>query len=507
MSEIMNSSLIEKEIKDINSSKITVKGDDLTKVSLFAYSVGHVLNDLCASFWFYYLGYYLVHIRKLPETDSGIVVLCGQFADAIATPIVGILADKTETKIGKRTPWYVVGTIFLIISFLLIFQDCLICNDSTSKSVELIYLCIFPSVFNIAWATVQVSHMSLLPSLTLNRKKRDQMTRFRNGFTFGAQFLFLCLSLVCFYFIQNGYLQYQVLTAITTFIGLVSSIVFLVLCRESVLSKNIKFYYDSIKMALVEKDDRISVISDFSSSEASESDIKNQSIDEELIDWKFWMKRPDFWFYMLVYMLVRLAINCSSTMIPFFCDHIYNFHNDDETTPIQISIVLIAINLSSVLYSAFIEQIILKQFSSKKRRIIVFIIATVCICSGCIPLFFIPIRLRNMIYVLAVLMGIGFSAGLSGASSLINDVVGPYGEKGAFVYGCYSFTDKFSCGCALFYLIKISKENTFLLQIFLSFLPPFAIICAMICVYIRKSSKSTQKKKDLLEDPRLFFEN
>ena len=507
MSEIMNTSLIANEIKDINNSKIKVKGDDLTRISLFAYSVGHFLNDLCASFWFYYLGYYLVHIRKLPETDSGIVVLCGQFADAIATPIVGIFADKTETKIGKRTPWYIAGSLLVIISFLLIFQDCLICNDGTSKFVELIYLCIFPSLFNIAWATVQVSHMSLLPSLTLNRKKRDQMTRFRNGFTFGAQFLFLCLSLLCFNFIQNGYLQYQVLTGVTTFIGLISTIVFLFYCRESVLSKNIKFYYDSIKIALVERDERITSVSDFSSSDGSEVETKSEIIDEEQIDWKYWMKRPDFWFYMLVYMLVRLAINCSSTMIPFFCDHIYEFHNDDDTTPIQISIVLIVINLSSVLYSIFIEQLILKQFSSKKRRVIVFIIATVCICFSCIPLFFIPLSFRNMIYVLAIFMGIGFSAGLSGASSLINDVVGPHGEKGAFVYGCYSFTDKFSCGCALFYLIGISRENTYLLQIFLSFLPPFTIICAMICVYIRKSSKSTKKKKDLLEDPRLYFEN
>jgi Na+/melibiose symporter-like transporter len=446
----------------------------------------------------------------LPETDSGIVVLCGQFADGLATPIVGIFTDKTETKFGKRTPWYIAGSILVVICFLLIFQDCFICNDNTPYSFRLIYLCIFPSLFNIAWATVQVSHMSLLPSLTLNKKKKDQMTRLRNGFTFGAQFLFLCLSLACFYFIENGVLQYQILTAITTFLGIISTIVFLINCRENVLSKNIKFYYDSIKLMLIENDEkerRSISVSDFSSSEASDTFKENEVAEEEHVDWKFWMKRIDFWVYMLVYMLVRLAINCSSTMIPFFCDQVYGFHNEDGTTPIEISIVLIIINFSSVIYSLFIEQLILKQFSSKKRRVIVFIIATICISSSCIPLFFIPLSLKNIIYLFAVFMGIGFSAGLSGASSLINDVVGPYGEKGAFVYGCYSFTDKFSCGLALFYLIHISKENTKLLQSFLSFLPPFSIICALICVYLRKSSKSAKKKKDILEDPRLIFES
>jgi Na+/melibiose symporter-like transporter len=34
-----------------------------------------------------------------------IVLLAGQIADGIATPLVGYYSDKTNSKWGKRTPW------------------------------------------------------------------------------------------------------------------------------------------------------------------------------------------------------------------------------------------------------------------------------------------------------------------------------------------------------------------------------------------------------------------
>jgi len=34
------------------------------------------------------------------------VLLSGQIADGIATPIVGYYSDKVNTRIGQRTPWY-----------------------------------------------------------------------------------------------------------------------------------------------------------------------------------------------------------------------------------------------------------------------------------------------------------------------------------------------------------------------------------------------------------------
>lgn len=98
-----------------------MKRDALTKISKSAYAVSHFSNDLCAAVWFTYVLYYVKEVIGLDDVISGFVILSGQIADAITTPIVGFYSDKTETKMGKRQPWYLAGTILTIPSFLAIY--------------------------------------------------------------------------------------------------------------------------------------------------------------------------------------------------------------------------------------------------------------------------------------------------------------------------------------------------------------------------------------------------
>jgi len=90
------------------------------------------------------------------------------------TPLVGALSDKIRTRIGSRTPWYIFGTLIVLPSFFALFlhpfqaipadkQDE---AGSATPTGEFIYYMIFPAVFNIGWASVQIANMSLVNSLT-----------------------------------------------------------------------------------------------------------------------------------------------------------------------------------------------------------------------------------------------------------------------------------------------------------------------------------------------------
>jgi Na+/melibiose symporter-like transporter len=103
----------ERESEDI---PVAVR-DGLTKVKIGIYGTGHVLNDLAAACWFNYLLYFLTVIVGLSSTNASFVLLSGQIADGIFTPIVGLLSDKYTTRIGKRKPWYIGGTILVGVSF------------------------------------------------------------------------------------------------------------------------------------------------------------------------------------------------------------------------------------------------------------------------------------------------------------------------------------------------------------------------------------------------------
>jgi Na+/melibiose symporter-like transporter len=61
-------------------------------------------------------------LRKVVHTDAAsTAILSGQICDGLATPIVGMLSDRFNTRIGQRKPWYIGGLILVFICFLPLF--------------------------------------------------------------------------------------------------------------------------------------------------------------------------------------------------------------------------------------------------------------------------------------------------------------------------------------------------------------------------------------------------
>ena len=75
-----------------------------------------------------YLLYFLTYPVGLGPGKASLALLSGQIADGIATNVVGILIDKTNTRIGKKKPWYIFGFVLVVPSFLLTFNTCLLCE-------------------------------------------------------------------------------------------------------------------------------------------------------------------------------------------------------------------------------------------------------------------------------------------------------------------------------------------------------------------------------------------
>lgn len=66
-----------------------------------SFSVGHVLNDLCASMWFTYLLVFFHLVLQFDNSLSGIVLLIGQIADGVATPFVGLQVGEAYSNAGN----------------------------------------------------------------------------------------------------------------------------------------------------------------------------------------------------------------------------------------------------------------------------------------------------------------------------------------------------------------------------------------------------------------------
>jgi len=84
------------------------------------------------------------------------------------------------------------------------------------------------------------------------------------------------------------------------------------------------------------------------------------------------------------------------------------------------------------------------------------VISVLITSLGSVPYLFLgPDKNYNwLVYPLAAVQGVGIAMMLNTSTSLISDVVGSDSESSAFVYGIYSFTDKFANGFLLYILVK-----------------------------------------------------
>ena len=143
-----------------------------------AYGVGHVFNDMCASMWFTYFILFCHTVLRIPNLYAGLLVLIGQTADGLATPVVGFLCDTTENWYGGRKTWHFIGTVCVTGSFFFFWHSCIYCSQQP-VGWQILYFSSFIVVFQFGWAAVQISHLALIPELTPHKNERVLLNAIR----------------------------------------------------------------------------------------------------------------------------------------------------------------------------------------------------------------------------------------------------------------------------------------------------------------------------------------
>lgn len=73
-----------------------------------------------------------------------------------------------------------------------------ICDAETHKLLTYLYYITLPAIFNVGWAAVQISTMSIVVAITYDQKQRDSLISYRNACTFGSNLLTLTIALFLF---------------------------------------------------------------------------------------------------------------------------------------------------------------------------------------------------------------------------------------------------------------------------------------------------------------------
>jgi len=106
------------------------------------------------------------------------VFLAGRIWDAVTDPLMGHLSDRTQTRWGRRRPYFLISALPLWLAFYLIWSPDL----SLPAETSFIYLLVYYLVLYTFWTIFNVPYVSLGMELTPAYHERTRLFAGRQGF-------------------------------------------------------------------------------------------------------------------------------------------------------------------------------------------------------------------------------------------------------------------------------------------------------------------------------------
>lgn len=166
--------------------------------------IGYSLGDLAANLVFQtlmtYLAYFYTDIYGLSAKDSSIIMLVvGLIAAFIFNPIIGAIADRTQTKWGKFRPWILFTSIPLGVIALLAFT-----TPSFSYQGKVIYAVVTYTLLLLLYAGNNLPYSALSGVITGDMKERNSLSSYRFVAVMFAQFFVQVFMLAIIKSAGNG---------------------------------------------------------------------------------------------------------------------------------------------------------------------------------------------------------------------------------------------------------------------------------------------------------------
>jgi len=166
--------------------------------------IGYSLGDLAANLVFQtlmtYLAYFYTDIYGLSPTHASIIMLVvGLIAAFIFNPIIGVLADRTNTKWGKFRPWILWTAVPLGVIALLAFT-----TPNFSYQGKVIYAVVTYSLLLLFYASNNLPYSALSGVITGDMSERNSLSSYRFVAVMFAQFFVQVFMLAIIKSAGNG---------------------------------------------------------------------------------------------------------------------------------------------------------------------------------------------------------------------------------------------------------------------------------------------------------------
>ncbi len=155
--------------------------------------VGYGLGDTASNFVFHtvnvFLFYYYTDVFGLAAATVGTLSLVARIFDAVSDPLMGALADRTQTRWGKYRPYLLwMAVPFGICGYLLF------ANPALSDSGKVTYAYLTYVAMMLIYTAVNIPYSALLGVISPSSAQRTSLSTYRFVCAFGGQLLIVALA-------------------------------------------------------------------------------------------------------------------------------------------------------------------------------------------------------------------------------------------------------------------------------------------------------------------------
>lgn len=161
--------------------------------------LGYACGDIASNFYWrvfdVFLFIFYTDVFGIPAAAVGTMMLVTRLIDAFSDPLMGALADRTQTKFGKFRPYLLWGIIPIIAAGILTFTV-----PDTTDTNKLVWAYGSYIFMMLAYTFINVPYGALLGVITSDSQQRTTLTSFRfiGAFSGGSLVAYLTPELVSY---------------------------------------------------------------------------------------------------------------------------------------------------------------------------------------------------------------------------------------------------------------------------------------------------------------------
>jgi GPH family glycoside/pentoside/hexuronide:cation symporter len=172
----------------LSSEKTAATAIEPSQKLRFGEKLGYGLGDTASNFFFQvfniFLLYYYTDIFGLDPALVGVMFMVTKVVDAISDPLMGLVADRTESRWGKFRPYLLWGAIpYGVLGY------AMFAGPELSDSGKLIYAYVTYTLMMLAYTVINIPYSALMGVISSSSLERTSVSSFRFICAFSAAWL------------------------------------------------------------------------------------------------------------------------------------------------------------------------------------------------------------------------------------------------------------------------------------------------------------------------------